>query len=105
METQISQRKRDLLTVFSEQELEGLAQRRGDIRKAAKKKKKRLQRSEAGLVDIWNKGLDLPKDNDDSITAAPQQQFTSRGLFDVLLPSQGCQEDVDKQREEEEEEL
>ena len=75
-----SQRQRDLLTVFSPHEIQGMAQRRGDARRAAKKKKKRLERSETGLVDVWNKGLHLPADEHRPL-AAPL------GLFHVPSPS------------------
>ncbi|UZJ54633.1 hypothetical protein CBS101457_003953 [Exobasidium rhododendri] len=75
-------RQRDLLTIFSKEEIRGIGQRRSEVRKAAKKKKKRLLKSEAGLVDIWNKGLELPQDGNAA------QPAGSKGLFHVPdLPS------------------
>lgn len=98
----LSHRRRDLLTAFSPIELEGMAQRRSDVRKAAKKKKKRLHRSEAGLVDVWNKGLALPADDEPS---ALPKQHNARGLFDVREQPLASAPVVRAHEEEEEEEL
>jgi nuclear GTP-binding protein len=88
-ETPLSHRKRELLSVFSPIELEGMAQRRSDVRKAAKKKKKRLHRSEAGLVEVWNQGMSIPTDNDSS-------RAKTRGLFDVPVMKQDHQEEEEE---------
>lgn len=90
----LTNRKRDLLTVFSPIELQGMAQRRSDVRKAAKKKKKRLHRSEAGLVDVWNQGMILPPSDKSNL------QSSKKSLFDVVDAASTTQSQIEEEEEE-----
>jgi nuclear GTP-binding protein len=77
----LSHRQRELQTAFGEEELASMAQKRGDVRKAAKKAQKRLRKSGAGLVDVWKSAMDLQSEN--GMTAAKKEEEAN-----VFLKSQ-----------------
>ncbi|PWN33355.1 uncharacterized protein FA14DRAFT_161249 [Meira miltonrushii] len=104
----LSRQQRELQRALGEHEVAGMARKRGDVRKAAKKSQKRLKKSGAGLVDVWNSSMalgsqggdvidedvDIDEDNDN---ASPK----NKGLFELLE----SRDQGPAQQEEEEEEL
>lgn len=123
MAAALTQRERELLQAFSHEEVAGIARRRGDARKATKKNKKRLRKSGAGLVDAWDAGLALDREEEDgqsedsdvnvsggSISIRSRIETPRQGLFDVLdqaaasevKPNERTHDDIVQEREEEE---
>lgn len=77
----VSQRDQELLRAFSQTEVANLARRRGDIRKAAKKNKKRLRKSGAGLVDAWETSMALQSNDTDELSSHINP--SGRGVFSL----------------------
>lgn len=111
----LSRQQRELQRALGEHEVAGMARKRGDVRKAAKKSQKRLKKSGAGLVDVWNSSMALSSqggdvldqdvdinedENDDENHLTSNANPKQKGLFELLESR-----DQGTAQQEEEEEL
>ncbi|MCO5585192.1 hypothetical protein L7F22_039124 [Adiantum nelumboides] len=109
----LSRQQRELQRALGEHEVAGMARKRGEVRKAAKKSQKRLKKSGAGLVDVWNSSMalssqggdvvdqdvEIDEEHDDENYLASHSNPRRKGLFEVL--ESGEQDSLQQEEEEE----